>query len=85
MNNKGFEMKVKLKLFATLRKHITENDTGTCELDLTESTSVQEVLDLMKIPNNIPKIILINGMQKRAEDTLQNGDTLSVFPPIAGG
>jgi len=85
MNNKGFEMKVKLKLFATLRKHIEENDTGTCELDLTESTSVQEVLDLMKIPNNIPKIILINGMQKRAEDALQDGDTLSVFPPIAGG
>ena len=29
--------------------------------------------------------MLINGEQKAAQDTLAEGDVLSVFPPIAGG
>ena len=37
------------------------------------------------IPEDIPTIILINGLQKSAADSLRDGDTLSVFPPIAGG
>jgi molybdopterin converting factor small subunit len=78
-------MKVKIKLFATLRKYIKEKDGGTCILELPESIKVQEVLDILNIPDDIPKIILINGIQKGLDDTLKDEDTLSVFPPIAGG
>jgi molybdopterin converting factor small subunit len=78
-------MKVKIKLFATLRKYIKEKDRGTCILELPESIKVQEVLDMLNIPGDIPKIILINGLQKGLDDTLKDEDTLSVFPPIAGG
>ena len=78
-------MKVKIKLFATLRKYIKESDVGTCILELPESIKVQEVMDMLNIPGDIPKIILINGIQKGLEDMLKDEDTLSVFPPIAGG
>jgi molybdopterin converting factor small subunit len=54
-------------------------------LELIEGTKVDSVLDQMKLPKDIPKIILINGIQKTADETLKEGDTLSVFPPIAGG
>ena len=33
----------------------------------------------------IPKIIIVNGLQKGADEFLKDGDTLSVFPPVAGG
>ena len=78
-------MQVKVKLFATLRKHIKENDMGTCVLELPESTEVQAVMDMLNIPGDIPKIILINGNQKGLQYTLKDEDTMSVFPPIAGG
>jgi molybdopterin converting factor small subunit len=78
-------MKITLKLFATLRDHIKNHSNGVCEENLCEGTTVQEVLVSFRIPEDIPKIILINGVQKSACDVLHDGDTLSVFPPIAGG
>ena len=78
-------MKVQLKLFATLRQYITENDRGICTLEVKEQSSVSDVLEQLGVPTEIPKIILINGMQKQIDDRLLDGDSLSVFPPIAGG
>jgi molybdopterin converting factor small subunit len=79
-------MKVKLKLFATFREYLPEgNDGHSSMLELIEGTKVQSILEQMKLPKDTPKIILINGIQKTADETLKEGDTLSVFPPIAGG
>jgi molybdopterin converting factor small subunit len=79
-------MKVKLKLFATFREYLPEgNDGHSIMLELAENTNAESVLMQMKLPVDIPKIILINGLQKAANEVLHEGDTLSVFPPIAGG
>jgi molybdopterin converting factor small subunit len=78
-------MNITLKLFATLREHIQNHSSGACEVALSETATVQDVLTSLRIPEDIPKIILINGVQKSACDELHDGDTLSVFPPIAGG
>jgi molybdopterin converting factor small subunit len=79
-------MNIKLKLFATFREYLPEgNDGHASVLELIAGTKVDNVLDQLKLPKDIPKIILINGIQKTADETLKEGDTLSVFPPIAGG
>jgi sulfur-carrier protein len=79
-------MKVKLKLFATFREYLPKgNDGHSILLELSDKTDVESVLEQLKLPKDIPKIILINGLQKTATETLAEGDTLSVFPPIAGG
>lgn len=79
-------MNIKLKLFATFREYLPEgNDGHASVLELIAETKVDNVLDQLKLPKDIPKIILINGIQKTADETLKEGDTLSVFPPIAGG
>lgn len=78
-------MKITVKLFATLRDHMHNHSNGACEVAVHETATVQDVLALFRIPDDIPKIILINGVQKSTGDTLHDGDTLSVFPPIAGG
>jgi molybdopterin converting factor small subunit len=78
-------MKITLKLFATFREHLKDHTNGVCEITLHQSASVQQVLAQFRIPGNIPKIILINGVQKAENDSLRDGDILSVFPPIAGG
>lgn len=78
-------MKVTVKLFATLRKHAHDSEKGLCYVDLNEGSTVDCVLKLLNIPEGIPKIILINGQQKCRDDRLNENDTLSIFPPIAGG
>jgi molybdopterin converting factor small subunit len=78
-------MNITLKLFAALREHIQNHSSGAIEVALSETATVQDVLTSFRIPEHIPKIILINGVQKSACDELHDGDTLSVFPPIAGG
>jgi len=78
-------MKITLKLFATLRDHMKNHNNGACEVALQETATVQDVLASFRIPEDIPKIILINGVQMSTGDLLHDGDTLSVFPPIAGG
>jgi molybdopterin converting factor small subunit len=78
-------MKITLKLFATLRDHMKNHSNGSCEVTLHETATVQDVFASFRIPDDIPKIILINGVQMSACDVLHDGDTLSVFPPIAGG
>ena len=64
---------------------VKNHHNGACEITLYEKSTVQDVFKAFKIPEDIPKIILINGVQKSAADSLHDGDTLSVFPPIAGG
>jgi sulfur-carrier protein len=78
-------MNITLKLFALLREYIKDHPNGACDIELQEQTTVQDVLSSLRIPGDMPKIILINGVQKTETDLLNDGDTLSVFPPIAGG
>jgi molybdopterin converting factor small subunit len=79
-------MKVEVKLFANFRKYLPAgSDPYACLLDLDEGTTVNQVLERLKIPMSLPMILLVNGMHKQAEDVLQTGDVLSVFPPVGGG
>ena len=78
-------MKITLKLYATLREHLNDHHNGASKIILHEQSTVKDVFKAYKIPEDIPKIILINGLQKSEDDILHDGDILSVFPPIAGG
>ncbi len=78
-------MKIALTLYATLRSHLKVTSNGKCDLTLEQGSTVQNVLDQLHIPHDLPMIILINGVQKGQTDSLHDGDSLSVFPPIAGG
>jgi len=78
-------MLVTVKLFATLRKLAQQTDTGICNLELKSDSTVDSVLHYLKIPENMPIILLLNGQQTNRDVRLRDGDTLNVFPPIAGG
>lgn len=54
-------------------------------MDLADGASVKDVLKELKIPEAMPKILLVNGRHAEVDRVLAEGDTLSIFPPIAGG
>ena len=79
-------MEIEVKLFATLRDYLPKgSDRFSCKIEVDDQTRVQDILSRLKIPDEIPKIILVNGIHGKKEQMLKEGDVLSVFPPVAGG
>ncbi len=80
-------MRIEVKLYATMKEFMPANqgDYGTCVLDLDEGATVGAVVSELKIPDDLPKMLLINGQVVKADRELQEGEMVSIFPPIAGG
>ncbi len=79
-------MEVEVKLFATLRDYLPKGSGRfSCKMEIDELTRVQEILTKLNIPEEIPKIILVNGVHGKKEQVLKEGDVVSIFPPVAGG
>ena len=79
-------MDVKVKLFATLRDYLPKgNDGKSCQMEIDDTTTIEQIITTLNIPDEIPKIILVNGLQASMDQTLKEGDVLSIFPPVAGG
>ena len=80
-------MHINIKLFATLRKHLPPGSSGTkAKLTLDTGTTLQSLIDQLKIPMELAQMVLVNGEQTREFDRpLQDGETVSIFPPVAGG
>lgn len=74
-------MNVKVKLFADLRE-------GRFEVENTEvadHSRVTDVVQNLNIPPDQVKICLVNGRDTGTDYVIQNGDTVSLFPPVGGG
>lgn len=79
-------MEVEVKLFATLRDYLPKGSGRfSCKLEIDGQARVQEILTKLNIPEEIPKIILVNGVHGKKDQVLKDGDVLSIFPPVAGG
>ena len=79
-------MVIEVKLFATLRDYLPKgSERFSCKLEIDGTTRIGDILSRLKIPEDIPKIILINGIHGKEDQVLKEGDVLSIFPPVAGG
>lgn len=79
-------MEIEVKLFATLRDYLPKGSSRfSCKMEVGGHTRVKDILSRLKIPDDIPKIILINGIHGKNDQVLNEGDVLSIFPPVAGG
>jgi len=78
---------VEVKLFANLRKYMPgAGDKAEALIELDDSATIADVLSRLGIPAEAKLMLLVDGIHER--DTargLQNGCTLCIFPPLAGG
>ena len=80
-------MQVRVKLYASLRRYRPELRLGEafgCELP-DGATIGDLVLDVLKVPDQEVAITLVNGLRQAREYPLKEGDSVSIWPPIAGG
>jgi sulfur-carrier protein len=79
-------MKIEIALYATLSRYLpTGAQNRKAVIDVPDGASVREVMTQLDIPRDLPNILLVNGRQAREDTVLKDGETLSVFPPLAGG
>lgn len=74
-------MEFTVKLFATLR----EGRGKILNLSMPQGSCVADVLAALKIDHDEVTMLLVNGHDKSLDSMLEDGDTLSLFPPVGGG
>jgi molybdopterin converting factor small subunit len=74
---------ITIKLFSTLRQYTR----GGKEFSLPWHTNMQaqEVLNILKIPDKVERVILVNGCYSEPDKELSPDDIIIIFPPVAGG
>ncbi|MDK2822903.1 MAG: sulfur-carrier protein [Clostridia bacterium] len=75
-------LQIEVRLFAHLRQ---KTPNGPLKLNLEEGSTVQDLLNILKLTEEQSLIIMVNGKREYYETILNNGDRVGIFPPVGGG
>ena len=84
-------MRITFKLYASLTQHLPAEArrSNQMPLDITEGTPIAKIIEPFGMPEKLVHLVLVNGVyiqpEERATRTLQEGDVLAIWPPVAGG
>jgi len=73
-------MKVELNLFASLKGYMRHKAKGnSCTVEINEGTKVRGLLEQLKILAHAVKLVFLNGVHARGDETLKDGDRVGVL------
>jgi molybdopterin converting factor small subunit len=80
-------MIIEVKLFSSLLHYIPDSERrlDRYRWDVPDGATVEQVLEMLNLPEEEATVLLINGRNVKRENVLKEGDVLHVFPPMAGG
>lgn len=79
-------MNIEVKLFYNLAEFLPpEIKNKKDSLSLEEGATIKNLLDRLGIPEQMTRVILVNGIRPKDGAKLQEGDVVAIFPPLAGG
>ena len=81
---------INVKFFASLRRFMPENATnGEAAVDCADDATILSTLTDLHLPLEQCHLVILNGIfvppDERASTSFAEGDTLAVWPPVAGG
>jgi molybdopterin converting factor small subunit len=74
-------MHLEIRLFASLQKFMPNVE----KVELDDDCTILELLEKIGINSSEVAITLVNGRHAQLEQRLHDGETVAIFPPIAGG
>lgn len=83
-------MQITLKLFASLTDFLPAGSTQNIALiGIDDGDSVADIIDRFNLPERLVHLVLVDGVfippGDRAGRALVDGETLAIWPPVAGG
>ena len=79
-------MQVEVRVFAGLERYIPGARFGEpIYVVLSPVATGWDVIKELNIPEEQIFSFLINGVQKKLDDAMAEGDRISIFPPVGGG
>jgi molybdopterin converting factor small subunit len=79
-------MKVEVALYATLSRYLPPGSVQRkAVIAARDGATAREIMLQLGIPQEYPNILQVNGKQANPDTALKEGDTLAIFPPLAGG
>jgi len=83
-------MQITLKCFAFLGQYLPPGTRGnTLQIEVVQGLSIVELLDQLNIDHDMVELAILNDQfidtLQREQTILQPGDTLALWPEVAGG
>ncbi len=78
-------IKIEVRLFATLAAYLPGGEGNAANMELPDGVTVRDLVQMLAIPDDSPRITLVNGRDAELDRPLLSGDVVSLFPPLAGG
>ena len=83
-------MRVQLELYASLMKHLPpEAVRHLVAVEVDPGTTAHALLERYRVPFEQAHLVLRNGvflhLEERDQTSLEVGDVIAVWPPVAGG
>jgi len=83
-------VRIEVKLYAGLGKYLPDSAvSNVAKIDVQEGTTPMDIINQWQVPVEYCHLVLINGNyvepSARTTRTLQDGDALAIWPPVAGG
>ncbi len=80
-------MRIDLTLFATLGQYgpTGSRQSDSVKIDVPEGSTVATLVSSLGVPPDLTYVALVNGEEAQPDRPLNSGDTVVLFPPLAGG
>jgi molybdopterin converting factor small subunit len=79
-------MVIQVRLFATLRRHYPDLGMGEpMPVELPAGRTVDQLIRHLRLPATEVKVVFVNGIVRKEETVLNDGDRVGMFPAVGGG
>jgi molybdopterin converting factor small subunit len=78
-------MRVTVRVFGSLHRYRPGLVHGAISLDVQPGTTVGRIVRQLGIPDAVPLVIMVNSTVCDLDSMPTDGDSLYLFPPMAGG
>ena len=83
-------MKIKIKLYASLQDYLPAGAKDqAADIDVPDAATPSRVMLQLGLPKEMCHLVILNGVyvapEARDTQAMEDGDTLAIWPPVAGG
>lgn len=79
-------MNIEIRLFANLAQFLPpDSKNKRAKITVADGITIEELLTELNVPKNSTNVVMLNGVHQKDDIKLNEGDVLSIIPPVTGG